>query len=96
MTELLNMSCIDCSLLPCYVIIYKYPTRIPLIFVGLKPTDVDVIELHDCFSVNELLTYEALGLCPEGIVSYYACIQGRLDDESRKGISDYPLWFHFY
>ena len=27
---------------------------------------MDVIELHDCFSVNELLTYEALGLCPEG------------------------------
>ncbi|PKU37945.1 non-specific lipid-transfer protein [Limosa lapponica baueri] len=33
---------------------------------GLKPTDVDVIELHDCFSVNEFITYEALGLCPEG------------------------------
>lgn len=33
---------------------------------GLQPTDVDVIELHDCFSVNELITYEALGLCPEG------------------------------
>ncbi|EGV97950.1 non-specific lipid-transfer protein [Cricetulus griseus] len=33
---------------------------------GLTPNDVDVIELHDCFSANELLTYEALGLCPEG------------------------------
>ncbi|KAM5160529.1 sterol carrier protein 2 isoform 2-T2 [Callospermophilus lateralis] len=33
---------------------------------GLRPNDIDVIELHDCFSVNELLTYEALGLCPEG------------------------------
>lgn len=33
---------------------------------GLTPSDVDVIELHDCFSVNELITYEALGLCPEG------------------------------
>lgn len=32
----------------------------------LKPTDVDVIELHDCFSANELITYEALGLCPPG------------------------------
>jgi len=30
------------------------------------PEDVDVIELHDCFSTNELLTYEALGLCEEG------------------------------
>ncbi len=33
---------------------------------GITPDDVDVIELHDCFSVNELLTYEALGLCAEG------------------------------
>ncbi|XP_069794582.1 sterol carrier protein 2 isoform X1 [Narcine bancroftii] len=33
---------------------------------GMKPTDVDVIELHDCFSANELITYEALGLCSEG------------------------------
>lgn len=33
---------------------------------GLKPTDVQVVELHDCFSANELITYEALGLCPEG------------------------------
>ena len=33
---------------------------------GLGPSDVQVIELHDCFSTNELLTYEALGLCPEG------------------------------
>ncbi|KAL7028368.1 hypothetical protein ACKWTF_005814 [Chironomus riparius] len=31
-----------------------------------KPQDVDVVELHDCFSANELITYEALGLCPEG------------------------------
>jgi len=31
-----------------------------------KPTDVDVVELHDCFSANELITYEALGLCPPG------------------------------
>jgi acetyl-CoA acetyltransferase len=33
---------------------------------GLGPEDVDVIELHDCFSTNELITYEGLGLCPEG------------------------------
>ncbi|XP_022610680.1 non-specific lipid-transfer protein [Seriola dumerili] len=33
---------------------------------GLKPGDVNVVELHDCFSANELITYEALGLCPEG------------------------------
>ncbi|CAF96357.1 unnamed protein product [Tetraodon nigroviridis] len=33
---------------------------------GLRPSDVDVVELHDCFSANELITYEALGLCAEG------------------------------
>jgi len=33
---------------------------------GIEPNDVQVIELHDCFSANELLTYEALGLCKVG------------------------------
>jgi sterol carrier protein 2 len=33
---------------------------------GIGPEDVDVVELHDCFSCNELITYEALGLCPVG------------------------------
>jgi acetyl-CoA acyltransferase len=33
---------------------------------GVSIGEVDVIELHDCFSANELITYEALGLCEEG------------------------------
>ncbi|MFZ3290253.1 MAG: lipid-transfer protein [Telluria sp.] len=33
---------------------------------GIGPDQVDVVELHDCFAHNELITYEALGLCPEG------------------------------
>jgi acetyl-CoA acyltransferase len=33
---------------------------------GLGADDFQVIELHDCFSANELLLYEALGLCGEG------------------------------
>ena len=33
---------------------------------GIGPEDIDVVELHDCFAQNELLTYEALGLCEEG------------------------------
>jgi sterol carrier protein 2 len=33
---------------------------------GVGPEQLDVVELHDCFSCNELITYEALGLCPEG------------------------------
>ncbi|KAK3710535.1 hypothetical protein QZH41_009367 [Actinostola sp. cb2023] len=42
---------------------------------GLGPRDVDVIEVHDCFSCNELFMYEALGLCGEGH-------GGRLIDEA--------------
>lgn len=33
---------------------------------GIGPEDVQVIELHDCFSTNELITYETLGLCADG------------------------------
>ena len=33
---------------------------------GIGPEDVDVVELHDCFAQNELVSYEALGLCPVG------------------------------
>jgi acetyl-CoA acetyltransferase len=33
---------------------------------GIGPEDVDVVELHDCFAHNELITYEALGLCGRG------------------------------
>lgn len=33
---------------------------------AIGPEDVDVVELHDCFAHNELITYEGLGLCPEG------------------------------
>ncbi len=33
---------------------------------GIGPEDVQVVELHDCFSANELITYEGLGLTPEG------------------------------
>ena len=33
---------------------------------GVGPKDIDVVELHDCFTANEILSYEALGLVPEG------------------------------
>lgn len=38
---------------------------------GVGPEEVQVVELHDCFSANELITYEALGLCPEGGAEKY-------------------------
>lgn len=33
---------------------------------GIGPEDVKVVELHDCFTSNEVISYEGLGLCPEG------------------------------
>ncbi|WP_076590868.1 lipid-transfer protein [Herminiimonas arsenitoxidans] len=33
---------------------------------GIDTSDIDVVELHDCFSPNEVVCYEGLGLCPEG------------------------------
>jgi len=33
---------------------------------GIGPEDIDVVELHDCFTTNELISYEALGLAREG------------------------------
>lgn len=33
---------------------------------GIGPDELDVVELHDCFTANELITYEGLGLTPEG------------------------------
>lgn len=33
---------------------------------GVDPTDIPVVELHDCFTANELLSYESLGLTPVG------------------------------
>lgn len=33
---------------------------------GVGPAEIGVVELHDCFAHNEVLTYESLGLCGEG------------------------------
>jgi sterol carrier protein 2 len=33
---------------------------------GVSPHEMDVVELHDCFAQNEVLTYESLGLCGAG------------------------------
>lgn len=38
---------------------------------GIGPGEVDVVELHDCFTVNELISYEALGLTPEGTAEQF-------------------------
>ncbi len=38
---------------------------------GIGINDVDVVELHDCFTTNEVITYEGLGLCGEGEASKF-------------------------
>jgi acetyl-CoA acetyltransferase len=38
---------------------------------GVGPDAIEVVELHDCFTPNELISYEALGLCPEGGAESY-------------------------
>lgn len=38
---------------------------------GIGPEDLDVVELHDCFTANELISYEALGLTPEGTAEQF-------------------------
>lgn len=40
---------------------------------GIGPDDVDVVELHDCFTANELITYEGLGLTAEGTAEQFIC-----------------------
>jgi acetyl-CoA acetyltransferase len=43
---------------------------------SVAPADLDVVELHDCFVQNELITYEALGLCGEGEAEPFV-VEGR-------------------
>jgi acetyl-CoA acetyltransferase len=43
---------------------------------GVGPSDVDLVELHDCFATAELLHYENLGLCKDGEA-------GRMIDEGQ-------------
>lgn len=47
---------------------------------GVDPADVPVVELHDCFTANELLSYEALGLTPPGTAERFV-----LDGENTYG-----------
>ncbi len=38
---------------------------------GIGPEDADVVELHDCFTPNEVVACESLGLCGEGEASRF-------------------------
>jgi acetyl-CoA C-acetyltransferase len=43
---------------------------------GLQPADIDLVELHDCFSIAEIIDSEDLGLVPRGEGGRWAA-QGR-------------------
>jgi len=47
---------------------------------SVGPEDIDVVEMHDCFTVNEFVMYEALGLTPEGTANQFV-----QDDENTYG-----------
>ena len=56
---------------------------------GVSADEVDVCELHDCFSANELITYEALGFAEEGHGP--RARRGRGDDLRRRRPGRQPL-----
>jgi acetyl-CoA acetyltransferase len=53
---------------------------------GLSPSDVDLVELHDAFSVAELLHAEALGIAPRG-EAFKAVAAGEFDRDGRVAVS---------
>ena len=53
----------------------------------VTPEEVDVVELHDCFSTNELITYEALVQSIH--VAYMYCIAGNFRGRKLPQISQF-------
>jgi acetyl-CoA acetyltransferase len=46
---------------------------------GIGPSDLNLVELHDCFATAEILHYENLGLCADGEA-------GRMIDEGETAL----------
>ena len=55
-----------------------HAARTALRGAGISINDVDLAELHDCFTISEIVEYEALGLCPPGEGGHWAA-DGRSD-----------------
>jgi len=56
----------------------KEAARRALAEAGIAASDIDVAEVHDCFTINQLLCTEALGLSQDGC-SGYDYMEGRFD-----------------
>lgn len=44
----------------------KVAAKIAYEQAGLKPENIDLAEVHDCFSINEIIAIEDLGFCEKG------------------------------
>jgi acetyl-CoA C-acetyltransferase len=58
----------------------KETARLAYESAGVGPEDIDVVELHDCFTSNEIITYAALGLCREEDMERFV-----MDDQNTYG-----------
>jgi acetyl-CoA C-acetyltransferase len=56
----------------------KHASRTALERAKITVRDLDLAEVHDCFTISEIIEYEALGLCPEGSGGAFAA-DGRGD-----------------
>jgi acetyl-CoA C-acetyltransferase len=45
---------------------------------GVKPSDIDVAQTHDCFTISEIIEYEGLGFCEQGAGGWFIQ-QGKSD-----------------
>jgi acetyl-CoA acyltransferase len=55
-----------CQVLPNVNTLTRNAARMAYEKAGVTPTDLDLVELHDCFATAELVHYDNLMLCPEG------------------------------
>lgn len=58
---------------------------------GITAEDVDVAEVHDCFSISEIIEYEELGFCPKGaggefVAKGYSTYGGKVVVNPRGGL----------
>lgn len=69
----------------------RHAGREALRSAGIGVDDLDLAELHDCFTISEIVEYEALGLCPAGAGGRFALegesdLGGRLTVNPRGGL----------
>jgi acetyl-CoA acetyltransferase len=62
----------SCQVLPDVSTLTRNAARQAYEQAGIGPSDLDLVELHDCFATAELVHYDNLGLCePGGAVDFF-------------------------